>query len=557
VALKSEGRSAATGADLFVACLKTAGVDIVFGVPGEENADLMMALDAAGLRFVLTRHEQGAAFMAATHGRLTGRLAACLGTLGPGATNLLTGVAEANMDNIPLLVITGQAGRNRLHKQSHQVIDIAALFAPVTRWSYRIETVASIPEVVLRGVRLATLEQPGAVHLSLPEDIAAQDTDARPLTVVPTIAPAPAPSAIHASWTKIAMAERPVILAGHGVVRAGACNALRVFCEVTGIGVLSTFMAKGVLPPDHPQCLFTIGMGQKDLPACLVAEADLVIAVGYDMVEYPPESWNGAGDTTIIHIGSTAAGVDAHYVPQIEVVGHVGMSLHALADCAQDTPVFSLPEQMELRRAMQAELRPDPDHPSTGPITPQAMISTLQSVLDPADVLICGVGAHKMWVARQFPPHHPNGCLISNGFCAMGLPLPGVIAAALACPDRQIVGLAGDGDVLMNVQEMETARRMNAALTLIVWEDHGYGLIEWKQQQTFGRHTDLSFGNPDWSHLARAFDWSYHGVSGLEGLENGLRAAFAHYGASLVVLPIDYRENMKLSKRLGALTCRL
>lgn len=544
--------------DLFVKCLENEGVTRIFGVPGEENAHLMMSLRDSSIEFVLTRHEQGAAFMAGVHGRLTGTVGVCLGTLGPGATNLMTGVADGNMDRAPILVITGQGASTRQHKESHQIMDVVEMFGSVTKWSQAILHPDSIPEIVRKAVKLAEMEKPGAVHIELSEDVAAMETSETPLKRVAVRRPAPDPIAVADAGALIAAARRPLIIAGNGTIRSRASKALRSFCETTGIGVLMTFMAKGALDLEDPRCLFTIGMGQRDFPMPVVEEADLIITMGYDMVEYPPESWNPKADTKIVHIDFIPAEVDKCYIPEVEIVGDLAAAISALEAHAEWADLdFDFEQQRELRKKMQDEFAAHAGETGEGAITPQKAIADVRACLGPGDILLSGVGAHKMWVARHYQAHDPGTCIISNGFCSMGMPLPGAIAATRSCPGQKILGVVGDADFLMNVQEMETADRLGSDITMLIWEDHAYGLIAWKQEQEFGEHTDLSFGNPDWLKLADSFGWKASRCDRAEELRDHLRAALDHDGPALVVIPIDYSENMKLTERLGNMTASL
>ena len=547
--------------DLFVRCLENEGITHVFGVPGEENADFMHSLEkSTSIDFVLTRHEQGAAFMAGVYGRLLGTPAACLGTLGPGATNLITGVADANMDRAPMLVLTGQGSTLRQHKESHQIMDVVGMFRPVTKWSQAIHHEDTIPEVVRKAVRVARSEKPGAVLLELPEDVAKRDSKEEPLPVRRFRRPAPDPRAVERAAERLAAAERPLILAGNGAIRKRASRELRSFCEEFGIGVASTFMGKGAVDMDAPYCLYTIGLQSRDVVLCAVDAADLVITVGYDMVEYAPWLWNGQGDKPIVHIDFDSAEVDAHYNPEIELVGDVAASIRCLHEKLRevlpaDANGFDLESQAGVRATMRDELALHSDDDSEGSIRPQKVLWDLRQVLGPHDLLLSGVGAHKMWIGRHWHCHEPNTCLIPNGFCSMGMPLPGLIAAKIARPDVTAFGVVGDGDFLMNVQEMETARRLDSDINLMVWEDGGYGLIAWKQDNEFGRHTPLSFGNPDWFGLAKAFGWQGQVVTRARELRSAIEQAVAHRGPSLIVLPIDYRENPKLTERLGNIAC--
>ncbi len=543
--------------DLLVKCLEREGIAHIFGVPGEENADFMMSLRGSPIQFVLTRHEQGAAFMAEVYGRLTGNPAACLGTLGPGATNLVTGVADANMDRAPMLVLTGQGATTRQHKESHQVMSVVDLFKPITKWAHAIQHPDNIPEVVRKAVRLARMEKPGAVHIELAENIAKMETSNEPLEPRRFRRPGPDDKIVDRAWAMIKSAKRPLIIAGNGTIRKRASKQLRIFCEATGIGVLSTFMAKGCVDMDAAYCLFTIGLQQKDYVAYAVDNADLVITLGYDLVEYPPRLWNPNGDRRFVHIDFLPAEIDAQYLPQVELVGDLAHTLWMLNErAARDgSAAYDLEGQAETRRRMIEDFQDYAEDDTTGSIRPQKAIWDVRQALGPRDILLSGVGAHKMWIGRYYQCHEPNTCLIPNGFCSMGMPLPGAIGAHIVDPERKILGIAGDGDFLMNVQEMETARRLNADITLMVWEDREYGLIAWKQEDQFGTHTDLTFGNPDWLKLAETFAWQGQYVDKSRDLAAALRSALDHKGPSLIVIPIDYRENALLTKRLGDIQC--
>ena len=546
--------------DLFVKCLEEEGIEYIFGVPGEENADFMMSLEKSSkITFVLTRHEQGAAFMAEIYGRLTGQPAGCLGTLGPGATNLITGVADSNMDRAPMLVLTGQGASTRLHKESHQVMDVVGMFEPVTKWATTVLHPDSIPEIIRKAVRLARTEKPGAVHVELPEDIAKLETSAKPISVQKFRRPVPADKIIDQAFDALKASKRPVIIAGNGCIRKRASKQLRLFCEKTGIGVVSTFMAKGAVDMDADYCLYTIGLGTKDYVSQAIDESDLVITLGYDMVEYHPALWNGGKQKKVLHIDFLPAEIDENYHPEVEVVGDLAHSLWMLNERldAQSVGSFDLDYQRTVREQMWAEISEHKDQQSTDRISPQKVLWDARQVLGAEDILLSDVGAHKMWIARQYQCHEPNTCLVPNGFCSMGFSLPGAVAAALVHPDKRILSINGDAGFMMNVQEMETARRLNSNFVAMVWEDNAYGLIAWKQENEFGRHTELSFGNPDWMQLASAFGWSGHYVSDSTQLQSVLEQAFNESGPSLVVVPIDYSENMRLTRKLGEITCSI
>jgi acetolactate synthase I/II/III large subunit len=545
--------------DLFVRCLEEEKIEYIFGVPGEENADFMMSLEASKkIRFILTRHEQGAAFMAEIYGRLTGNPAGCLGTLGPGATNLLTGVADSNMDRAPMLALTGQGATTRLHKESHQIMDVVEMFTPITKWATTILSGSTIPEITRKAVRIARTEKPGAVHIELPEDVAQEQTDVQPLAPKRFRRSVPDDKIVDRAFDLICTAKRPIIIAGNGCIRRRASGQLRRFCEQTGIGVISTFMAKGAVDLDADYCLYTVGLGTKDRVNFAIDDADLVITLGFDMVEYHPALWNPDGNKTIVHADFLPAEIDANYQPEVELVGDLAHALWMLNERVQALKTdfdFDLSGQREIRDLMSEDIREFASDDTVGTIRPQKVLWDARQVLGPEDILLSDVGAHKMWIARYYQCHEPNTCLIPNGFCSMGFALPGAIAANIVHPDKRVLAVCGDAGFLMNVQEMETARRLNSNIVVMVWEDHAYGLIAWKQETHFGRHTDLSFGNPDWMELASAFGWHGQRVEQSAQLQDALNKAFVTEGPSLVVVPIDYRENLLLTQKLGDLTC--
>ncbi len=546
--------------DLLVRCLEEEGIEYIFGVPGEENADFMMSLEKSEkIRFILTRHEQGAAFMAEIYGRLTGNPAGCLGTLGPGATNLITGVADSNMDRAPMLVLTGQGSTDRLHKESHQIMDVVSMFKPVTKWAATILNADTIPEIVRKAVRIARTEKPGAVHIELPEDIAGMDSSKKPMQPRRFRRSVPDEKIVDQAFAMLGKAKRPVIVAGNGCIRRRASKQLRMLCEKTGIGVISTFMAKGCVDMDADYCLYTVGLGSKDRVSRAIDDADLVITLGFDMVEYHPQLWNPHGDKKIIHADFLAAEIDENYHPEVELIGDLAHALWMLNEriAKADTFDFDFTEQRRCREEMSADFAEYKDDKTEGSIRPQKALWDVRETLGPDDILLSDVGAHKMWIARHYQCHEPNTCLIPNGFCSMGFALPGAIAAGIVHPQRRILGIAGDAGFLMNVQEMETAARIGSNIVVMVWADNEYGLIAWKQESHFGHHTDLSFGNPDWCKLADSFGWNGHYVDSSEALAGTLEDAFNEDGPSLVVIPIDYRENQLLTKKLGEITCTI
>jgi acetolactate synthase-1/2/3 large subunit len=542
------------GAELLVRCLEHEDVRLIFGVPGEETLSLLDALQSSRIRFVVCRHEQGAAFMADVWGRLTGRAGVCLGTLGPGATNLTTGLGDANLDRAPVVAITGQAGRDRIHKESHQYVDVVDMFRPITKWNTRLALASVIPEAVRKAFKVAETEKPGVCHLELAEDVADEEVAAAaaPLSTVRPRRPSPDRPALRRAAELIDRAGNPLIFAGNGVIRGKAAPALREFAGRTGIAVANTFMAKGCLPWDHELSLGTIGLQMRDVVSCGFDRADLVIAVGYDPVEFAPRLWNADHGKTIVHIDFTPAEVDEDYQPAIEVVADIREALDLLTD------LVSVHRDPARTRALHDWILGELQAGSTDtgfPLKPQRILHDLRQVLAPHDVLISDVGAHKLWVARLFQAEEPNTVIISNGFAAMGIGLPGAIAAKLLYPERRVVAVVGDGGFLMNVQELETAVRLELALVVLIFRDDAYGVIRWKQLNRYGREAGVSFGNPDFVRLAEAFGCRGARVEAADALRPALEAAFAGRGPCLVDVPVDYRENLKLTERMGQLVC--
>jgi acetolactate synthase-1/2/3 large subunit len=538
-------------AELLVKCLENEGVVYIFGIPGEEILELMDALRDSSIRFVTTRHEQGAAFMADVYGRLTGRAGVCLSTLGPGATNLITAVADANMDHAPLVAIAGQASTNRLHKESHQVLDLESIFQHITKYSSRLLTPNIIPEVIRKAFKQAQLEKTGAAFIEFPENVATMEVDAPPLPVRFPMMPEPAADSVRRAAELISGAHSPMILAGNGVIRARAWRELEAFAERLNIPVANTFMAKGVVPFRHPMALGTVGLQAKDYINCGFDHADVIVCVGYDLVEYHPYLWHRTRDRKLIHIDSSPAEVDASYCVEVGVVGDIKHSLSRLAEAAQPHAGHRM---RPLREALIEEMNQHRDDLSV-PLKPQKIIWDLRTALGMEDIVICDVGAHKLWMARMFRCEYPNTCIISNGFASMGIAVPGAVAAKLAFPERAVVAVTGDAGFLMNSQEIETAQRLKVPFVILIWNDNGYGLIEWKQLQTYGRCSNVRFTNPDFVKYAESFGARGYRVEKAADLLPILRRALADNTVSIIDCPVDYSENLKLTAKLGEMVC--
>jgi len=562
-----------TAAQLLVECLAAERCEYVFSVPGEETMDILDALGRAAAAgspgsptHITTRHEQGAAFMADVYGRLTGRAAVAMATLGPGATNLVTGVADAHLDRAPMVAITGQAGSDKLHKEAHQVVDIVRMLEPVTKWNTQVQRVEAIPEIVRKAFRVAMLEKPGPTHIELPENLAAASVSdaAAPLLPGRTYFPEPTDEAIGHAADLIATSQRPLILAGNGVLRRHAAPELRAFARGLHVPVAVTFMGKGAIDDRSHLSLMAVGLQARDHVLSGFDRADLVVCVGYDLVEYAPAAWNPDGRKRIVHVDTQPAEVDAQYRPEVELVGDIDGTLRRLLAAVQPRGISGRDAgerhearetlvHADLRMALLEELAAGSANDAL-PITPQRAIADLREALGPEDIVVSDVGAHKVWVARLYQAYEPSTVIISNGFAAMGISIPGAIAAKLVHPDRKVVALCGDGGFLMNSQELETATRIGANITVVVWRDDGYGLIDWKQRNEFGRPFGVTFGNPDFVEYARSF-----GIAGFRPTSAGdllptLRRALDVDGPALVEVPIDYPENLRLTEHLGALS---
>jgi acetolactate synthase-1/2/3 large subunit len=541
-------------AELFVRCLENERIDAIFGIPGEENIDVMDVLLESDLRFILTRHEQAAAFMADVYGRLTGRAGVCLATLGPGATNLMTGVADANMDRAPLVALVGQADTSRMHKESHQYLDLVDMFRPVSKYATQIRRPEIIPEVVRKAFKVAQTEKPGVSFVELPEDVAESEVgDAAPLKVQAPTLPYPSPEKVDQAAEILSAAKYPVVLAGNGVIRGRACTELVDFVDRLRLPVATTFMAKGAVPFSHPLSLGAAGMQAHDVTGNGFDRADVVVCVGYDMVESHPRLWLPDRDKKIIHLDVSPAEVDEHYVLEVGVEGDIGQTLGAIAERAR--PADTTPVRV-LHDFIAADLEAHADDQSF-PVKPQRIIRDLRRALATEDIAISDVGAHKMWMARMYGAEAPNTCIISNGFASMGIALPGAIAARLVHPDRNAVAVTGDAGFMMNSQEIETALRLGLDVVVLIWNDSKYGLIEWHQNRKFGRTSHIEFTNPDFVKYAESFGARGYRVESAKELGPVLKQALGDGTVSVIDCPVDYSENMKLTERLGSLECRI
>ncbi|MDO9334351.1 MAG: acetolactate synthase large subunit [Dehalococcoidales bacterium] len=537
-------------ADLMVKCLENEGVEYIFGIPGEETLDLMDSLSRSDVKFVLVRHEQAAAFMADAYGRLSGKAGVCLSTLGPGATNLLTGIADAFLDRAPLVAITGQADLGRIHKESHQYIDIVENFETVTKWNTRIEVPEVVPEVVRKAFKVAETEKPGSVHLELPDNIAATQigaAQARPIPPIRARRSSPDRQSLRRAAELIETSKSPVILAGNGVVRKNAASQLQKFAELFDIPVVTTFMGKGAVTARSECYIGTIGMANDRQIPDVFRKADLVVAVGYDLVEYAPRMWNPDLDKRIIHIDFTTSEVDLSYVPEVEIVSDIRETLELLEG------MISCNKKAGYTTALHQELLDTFE--TTGkmdswPVRPQRILYALRKAMADDDIVIADVGTNKLWVAKFYPVYANNTLLISNGFASMGFALPASISAKLLYPQKKVVAVCGDGGFMMNVHEIETASRLGLNIVVIIFDDSGYNLIRWKSMKKFGNAFSVDFTNPDFVKLAESFGVEGVRVQSSDTLEQVLTWAFSRKKPVIVDVPIDYSSNETLSSLL-------
>jgi len=552
--------SAPLAAELLVRCLQNEGVEVVFGIPGEENIHFVQALARSPIRYLLTRHEQAAAFMAEMHGRVSGRAGVVSATLGPGAINMQLGVADAHANSTPLVALSAQVGRDRSYKESHQFIDLVNLFAPITKWSAAVPSPAALPEMVRKAFKLAETERPGASYLAIPEDVEAAPVDPglRPLPRNVPRPEAPAPGQVARAAELLRGARRPIVLAGHGAARGRASAALVELAERLSLPVAVTFHGKGAIPDDHPNAIGTVGFMRRDYVNFGFDDSDLIICVGYELQEFDPVQINPDGRKRIVYLHRFPAEVDAHLPIDVGIEGDIAASLRALTDAvapsledrAFERPV---PPSASLLREELARGRAD----DRFPLAPARIVADTRAALDREDVVLVDTGALKMWMARLFPTYAPNTCLISNGLATMGFALPGALAVALARPQARVLAAVGDGGFLMHAQELETAVRERIPLTVLIWQDDAYGLIKWKMDLELGTHSEVDFSNPDFVRFAQSFGAEGYRVERAEQLLPALRRALDSDGVSVIACPVDYSENLRLTERLGALDAAL
>jgi acetolactate synthase I/II/III large subunit len=543
--------STETVAQLIARCLENEGVTHVFGIPGEENIRLTDALRGTSIRYVLVRHEQAASFMAEVYGRLTGEAGVCSATLGPGAINLLLGVADATTNSTPVVALSAQVGRSRMFKESHQGVDLVSMFEPVTKWADLVATPEAVPEMIRKAFKLAQTERPGAVYLAVPEDVESSPgpVGARPLLVNRPRTDQPSPSQLARAADLLRGANRPIVLAGHGAARAGASDAVRRFAEQLELPVATTFHGKGVLADDHPLALGAVGFMRKDYVNFGFDRADAIVAVGYELQEFDPVRINPASDKKIIHIHRFPAEVDIHYEVEVGIQADIANTLDALAS-AVDRRFEPDPHVGRVRALLDAELDRGRDD-DRFPLVPGRIVADTRAALARDDIALVDTGALKMWMARLYPTYAANTCLISNGLSTMAWTVPGAIAAKLARPAARVLVSTGDGAFMMNSQEIETALREQIPFVILIWVDDEYGLISWKMELELGHSADTSFRNPDFVAYAESFGARGYRIGSAAELLPALRDALAQDTVSVIACPVDYSANVALTDALG------
>ena len=531
--------------DLFVKALEAEGVEYIFGIPGEENLDVLNSLQGSTIKLVLTRHEQAAGFMAATYGRLTGKAGVCMATLGPGATNLVTPAAYAQLGAMPMMMITGQKPIKTSKQGRFQIIDVVEMMKPLSKYTHQIVSGENIPSRVREAFRLAEEERPGAVHLELPEDIAdeqVQETQLFPKDRVRR--PVAEDKAVFSAVERIEAAKRPLLLVGAAANRKRTSRMLEQFIEKTGIPFFSTQMGKGVLDERHPQFLGNAAMSANDMLHCAVERADLIINVGHDVVEKPPFFMEHGG-FEVVHVNFSSAEVDPVYFPQLEVLGDIGNSMWQIMEKVEAQEHWDFDYYMRVK-AWVSEISTEGDEDPGFPVKPQVLVRSVREVMPDTGIICLDNGVYKIWFALNYHAHAPNTVLLDNALATMGAGLPSAMAARLVSPNEKVMAICGDGGFMMNSQELETAVRLKMDLVVLILRDDGYGMIKWKQAGMGFNDFGLDYGNPDFVKYAESYGAHGHRVERTEDLVPTLRHCLETAGVHVVEVPVDYSGNAKL-----------
>lgn len=531
--------------DLFIKALENEGVEYIFGVPGEENLDFLESLRTSSIKLILTRHEQGAGFMAATYGRLTGKVGVCLATLGPGATNFVTPAAYAQLGAMPMLMITGQKPIKASKQGRFQIVDIVAMMQPITKFAKQIVNVQNIPSIVREAIRLAEQERPGAVHIELPEDIAEENVEeANMFPVNVPRRPACDDKSIDEAMAMIKAAKSPLLLVGAGANRKRIKAALEAFIGKSKILFFNTQMGKGVIAGFHEHYLGTAALSDGDYLHCAIDRADLVINVGHDVIEKPPFFMNHDG-LKVIHINFSPAEVDDVYFPQLELVGDIAGTLEAIVEKYDTVEPHDFSFFQRVRTEVMQHIKEGADEPRF-PMTPQRIVADVRKVMPEDGIIALDNGMYKIWFARNYLTTQPNTVLLDNALATMGAGLPSAMMASMLYPERRVMAICGDGGFMMNSQEMETAVRLGLNLVVLILRDDSYGMIRWKQKVGGFADWGLEYGNPDFVKYAESYGAKGHRVTATQDFTSIMEKCFEDGGVHLVEAPIDYSENTRV-----------
>ena len=530
--------------DLFVKSLENEGVEYLFGIPGEENLDLLDSLSRSKIKLILTRHEQAAGFMAATYGRLTGKAGVCLSTLGPGATNLVTPAAYAQLGGMPMLMITGQKPIKTSKQGQFQIVDIVDMMHPLTKYTHQIVSGANIPSRVREAFRLAEEEKPGATHLELPEDIACEKTAEVPIPASLARRPIAEEKAISAAVRLIEEAKHPLLVVGAAANRKRCCNMLRQLVKQTGIHFVTTQMGKGVIDESDPRFLGNATLSSGDFVHRAIDHADLIINVGHDVVEKPP-FFMRAGGVQVIHVNFFSAQVDPVYFPQVEVIGDIAHSIWQFKQQLQNRPHWDFTYFEKVRAAVEAHYL-EGTKDARFPVYPQRLVADVRSAIKDKGIIALDNGIYKIWFARNYKAHSPNTVLLDNALASMGAGLPSAMAARLVFPERQVMAICGDGGFMMNSQELETAVRLKMNLVVLILRDGAYGMIKWKQEHMGFEDFGLTYGNPDFVEYAESYGAIGHRIESADELVPLLTNCTTKTGVHVIDVPVDYSENDRI-----------
>lgn len=534
-----------TGAKLLVECLESEGVKYIFGLPGEQTIPVMEELRKSSIQFITVRHEQGAAFMADIYSRVSGNTGVCIATLGPGATNLVTGIGNASLDHSSVVAITSQREVSDQHKHSHQFVDTNSVFEAVTKHTEEIKRVKTIPEQVRKAFEVAEREKQGATHLEFPADVSESTVDSNPLDSSENrVSPSGVqPQNIETALGIISNSDNPVILSGQGVISQNASSELASFAETSGIPVLTSFMGKGSISHRDDRFVGTIGFSTDDFGMKAMKEADTVVTIGYDYIEFHPENWNIGEDKDIIHIDTSPPEIDEFYGVEMTLIGNIARILEQFNN--NTSTMFEDEYSEELREFYMNKLDEEYSESSKPPFKPQQIVSSVRSALEDDDIAIADVGSHKYWFSRRYPTYEPGSFLVSNGFASMGVAVPGCISASLYS-DSNVVAVTGDGGFMMNMQEIETAKRIGVSPTIIVLDDGEYTAISMEQTNDYDELYGSSFENPNFVELAESFGVDGYRVTDSKQLTDTIEDAISSDRISIVSVPIDANESYKL-----------